>query len=47
MLTPPVAGIEETGKRRGDELTFDDVKPTLDKWLAQYSDTLDGYLAKR
>ena len=38
-------GIEETEKRSGDELTFDDIKPTLDKWLAQYSKTLDGYLA--
>ena len=40
-------GIEETEKRSGDELTFDDVKPSLDKWLGQYSTTLDGYLAKR
>jgi hypothetical protein len=40
-------GIEETEKRSGDDLTFDDVKPTLDKWLAQYSETLDRYLAKR
>jgi Cft2 family RNA processing exonuclease len=40
-------GIEETEKRSGDTLTFDDVKPTLDKWLAQYEKTLDGYLAKR
>ena len=40
-------GIEETEKRSGDDLTFDDVKPTLDKWLTQYSETLDGYLAQR
>ena len=40
-------GIEETEKRSGDALTFDDVKPTLDKWIAQYSKTLDGYLAQR
>ena len=40
-------GIEETEKRSGDEFTFEDVKPTLDKWLAQYSKTLDGYLARR
>jgi hypothetical protein len=40
-------GIEETEKRSGDDLTFDDVKPTLDKWLAQYNETLDGYLAKQ
>ena len=40
-------GIEESEKRSGDKLTFDDVKPTLDKWLAQYSETLEGYLAQR
>lgn len=40
-------GIEETEKRTGDELSFDDVKPTLDKWLAQYSQTLDKWLAKQ
>lgn len=40
-------GIEETEKRSGDELTFEDIKPTLDKWIAQYGKTLDGYLAKR
>jgi len=40
-------GIEETEKRSGDELTFDDVRPTLDKWLAQYEQTLDGYLRRR
>jgi hypothetical protein len=39
-------GIEETEKRSGDDITFDDVKPTLDKWLAQYEKTLNGYLAK-
>ena len=40
-------GIEETEKRSGDTLSFDDVKPTLDKWLAQYDKTLDGFLAKQ
>jgi len=40
-------GIEETEKRSGDDLTFDDVKLTLDKWLAQYSETLDKYMAQR
>lgn len=40
-------GIEETEKRSGDTLDFDDVKPTLDKWLAQYERTLDGLLAKQ
>lgn len=40
-------GIEETEKRSGDDLTFDDIKPTLDRWLAQYSETLDGFISKR
>lgn len=40
-------GIEETEKRSGDSLRFDDIKPTLDKWLAQYAETLDEYLARR
>lgn len=40
-------GIEETEKRSGESLRFEDVKPTLDKWLAQYEQTLDEYLAKR
>lgn len=40
-------GISETEKRSGDELTFDDVKPTLDLWLAQYNRTLDEFLASR
>lgn len=38
--------IEETEKRSGDDLTFDDIVPTLDKWLAQFGETLDGYLGK-
>jgi hypothetical protein len=40
-------GIEETEKRSGDALSYDDVKPTLDKWLAQYEQTLDALLAKK
>ncbi len=40
-------GIEDTEKRSGDSLEFDDIKPTLDKWLAQYAQTLDEYLARR
>jgi len=39
-----VKAIEETEKRSGDELGFEDVKPTLDKWLAQYDRTLDEFL---
>ncbi|RLA38878.1 MAG: hypothetical protein DRR06_18935 [Gammaproteobacteria bacterium] len=38
-------GIEETEKRSGGTLIFNDLKPTLDKWLAQYEKTLDGFLA--
>ena len=37
-------GIAETEKRSGDDLTFEDVKPTLDKWLAQYRQTLERLL---
>ena len=40
-------GIEETEKRSGDKLRFEDIKPTLDMWLAQYDQILDEYLAKR
>ncbi|MEP4485603.1 DUF3313 domain-containing protein [Marinobacter alexandrii] len=38
-------GIGETEKKSGDEMTFDDVKPTLDMWLAAYAETLKGFLA--
>ncbi len=40
-------GIGETSKRSGDELTFEDVQPTLDFWLEEYSRTLDDFLATR
>jgi hypothetical protein len=40
-------GIGETTKRSGDELTFEDVKPTLDLWLEQYAQTLEEFLAQR
>lgn len=40
-------GIGETTKRSGDELTFEDVKPTLDLWLEQYGQTLKEFLAQR
>ncbi len=38
--------IEVTEKRRGDDLVFDDIVSTLDKWLAQFAETLDAYLNK-
>ncbi len=37
----------DADKKSGDEFTFDDLVPTLDRWLAQYRETLRGYLAKR
>ena len=40
-------GIEETEKRSGDELGFEDVRPTLDKWLLQYEETLADLLARQ
>jgi hypothetical protein len=40
-------GIDETKKRSGDELTFEDFKPTLDLWLERYSLTMDEFLAKK
>ncbi len=40
-------GIGETEKKSGDELTFEDVQPTLDAWLASYEKTLDEFLARR
>jgi hypothetical protein len=39
-------GIGETEKKSGDELTFDDVKPTLDVWLAAYRETLMSFLGR-
>ena len=40
-------GISETKKRSGDELTFEDIKPTLDLWLERYSLTIDEFVAKK
>ncbi len=40
-------GIGATDKKSGDEMTFEDVKPTLDVWLESYSKTLDAFLARR
>ncbi len=40
-------GIGETEKKSGDELTFEDVKPTLDVWLDSYRRVLDDFLASR
>ncbi len=40
-------GVGTTDKKSGDELDFDDVKPTLDMWLESYSKTLDEFLARR
>ena len=40
-------GIADTSKRSGDILYFDDVKPTLDKWLVQLEENLERNLAAR
>jgi hypothetical protein len=40
-------GIGATDKKSGDEMTFEDVQPTLDVWLESYSKTLDAFLARR
>ena len=40
-------GVQETSKRSGDSLRFEDVQPTLDLWLERFDKTLDDYLAKR
>ncbi len=37
----------DTDKKSGDDFAFEDLVPTLDRWLAQYRDTLRGSLAKR
>jgi len=39
--------IGETEKKSGDELAFDDVKPTLDMWLEAYAVTLKNFMATR
>ena len=39
-------GISETEKKSGDELGFEDVKPTLDMWLEAYRQTLMDFLAR-
>lgn len=47
ILAIVTKGIDETKKRSGDELTFEDFKPTLDLWLERYSLTLDEVLARK
>ena len=39
--------IGDTEKRSGDEMTFDDVTPVLDQWLARYERTAKEFLAAR
>jgi uncharacterized protein DUF3313 len=39
-------GISESEKKSGDELGFEDVKPTLDMWLETYRKTLKDFLAE-
>ena len=40
-------GIGDTEKKSGDELEFEDLLPTLDRWLANYRETLNAFLANR
>lgn len=40
-------GISETDKRSGDEMTFDDVQPTLDLWLQSYATTVDAFITRK
>lgn len=40
-------GISETEKRSGDSFRFEDVQPTLDAWLAAWSETIDTIIARR
>jgi hypothetical protein len=40
-------GIEDTSKRSGDVLDFEDVQPTLDRWLGQLEENLERNLAAR
>ncbi len=37
----------DTDKKSGDDFAFEDLIPTLDRWLAQYRETLRGYLARK
>jgi len=37
----------DTDKKSGDELEFEDLLPTLDRWLAQYRVTATEFLANR
>lgn len=37
----------DTDKKSGDEMEFEDLLPTLDRWLAQYRVTVNEFLAKR
>ena len=40
-------GIAETDKRSGDSFRFEDVQPTLDAWLAAWSETVDTIIARK
>lgn len=40
-------GIGTTDKKSGEELVFEDLVPTLDRWLENYRDMMRDYLATR
>ncbi|MEH6590491.1 MAG: DUF3313 family protein [Halioglobus sp.] len=40
-------GIGTTDKKSGDDLVFEDLIPTLDRWLENYRQTLNEFMANR
>ncbi len=40
-------GIGTTEKKSGDELVFEDLVPTLDRWLENYRKTVNEFIEKR
>ncbi|MEH6587401.1 MAG: DUF3313 family protein [Halioglobus sp.] len=40
-------GVGTTDKKSGDELVFEDLVPTLDRWLDNYRQTLNDFMASR
>lgn len=38
-----VKAVEETEKRSGDELQYEDIRPILDAWVQQFQAMLAGH----
>ncbi|MFC1503105.1 DUF3313 domain-containing protein [Pseudomonadota bacterium] len=45
LLAVVQKGIGETEKRSGEKLTFEDLVPVMDAWLAQFDKTIDAFMA--